>query len=538
MSVKKQLMTLLVAIVLGMVLMAAWGLHNLRSSLQESYQQEVIRLSESALTIIQSYEKAAASGQMPLAEAQTRAKAAVMSSRYGEDGYFFILDGKMNFVAHPVKPQLAGSSMFALKTPDGRSLGDIFSQAMRENAAVYYPWPKPGSDEPVEKVSVVLKSAGWGWIVGTGIYTDEINADVQGHAIEQGIALLILILLLCGLVWKISSNIISQLGGEPAYARQVVRDIAAGRLQTQVKLNAGDHDSLLAGIASMQNDLRSMVGQVVSASEELAGTVGELSSHVAQVAGRASQQSAAASAMAVSVEQMTQSVGVLSGNAEQARLLGARSGEFSREGGAVVRDAADEMREINKKVDVASGTLSSLAGDVSGISSIVAVIRDIADQTNLLALNAAIEAARAGESGRGFAVVADEVRKLAERTSTATGEIVTKIGHIQQLSENTRSAMQDAVGKVVLGVGLTDQGQEAISRIEQSADAVQHAVQDISSALHEQVAASTDIAQHVEQVATSASDNAAIAAEAAGKTEAMLVLARQLQDSVQHFKLH
>ncbi|WP_168929173.1 methyl-accepting chemotaxis protein [Crenobacter intestini] len=538
MTVKKQLLAQLAAMLLGVVLMAGWGLYNLYTSLVEAHRETVTEQAQGAVSIIRAYEDAARSGTLPVAEAQARAKAALLASRFGEDGYFYLLDDKLNFIAHPIKPKLAGTSMYALKTPDGKNLGEIFAAAMAANDVARYDWPKPGADAPVGKMSMNLKSGDWGWVVGTGIYIDEISGDVLSHAFEQGGVLAVLALLLGALGVMISRNILRVLGGEPAYARDVVGEVAAGRLYTEVKLQPGDRDSLLAGIAQMQARLRETVGAVAGHARVLNERAEVLDVSVSRVAERSGEQSSAATSMAAAIEEMTQGIAQISGSAEQAQALGVRSGEFSREGGAVVRGAVDEMREINKTVDAAAGSLSSLVNDVAGISSIVAVIREIADQTNLLALNAAIEAARAGETGRGFAVVADEVRKLAERTSGATGEIVVKIGHIQQLSDSTREAMLEAVGKVATGVELADKGREAIDRIEESSGTVQGAVKDISGSLREQSAASAEIATHVEQIAASAGDNAAAAREAAQAAAAMRELSGALRQSVAHFQLN
>jgi methyl-accepting chemotaxis protein len=134
------------------------------------------------------------------------------------------------------------------------------------------------------------------------------------------------------------------------------------------------------------------------------------------------------------------------------------------------------------------------------VSSIANVIKEIAGQTNLLALNAAIEAARAGEQGRGFAVVADEVRKLAERTSSATTEIEQMITGIQGDTGNAVSAMNAALPEVDQGIALASLASDALGAIERGAREALARVHEIADATHEQSAASTSIAQRVEEI--------------------------------------
>src|SRR5690606_9471673 len=146
-------------------------------------------------------------------------------------------------------------------------------------------------------------------------------------------------------------------------------------------------------------------------------------------------------------------------------------------------------------------TIRAVGEKSERISSIVQGIKEVADQTNLLALDAAIEAARAGEQGRGFAVVADEARKLAGRTAQATTDISDMVGGMQSSAEEAVATMRQAVERVESGVQLASRAGESIGGISDGTQRVVEAVDEISSALKEQSAASNDIAINIEKIA-------------------------------------
>jgi methyl-accepting chemotaxis protein len=152
-------------------------------------------------------------------------------------------------------------------------------------------------------------------------------------------------------------------------------------------------------------------------------------------------------------------------SASQAWRISVETQKVAEQGTEVIRQAAQEMRNIASDIDTSSGMLDALGQLSEQISTIVGTIRSIADQTNLLALNAAIEAARAGDQGRGFAVVADEVRQLAGRTAGSTAEVSTMVESIQRETRQTINSMGATRERAGNSVLLADQAADVILKI-------------------------------------------------------------------------
>ena len=298
----------------------------------------------------------------------------------------------------------------------------------------------------------------------------------------------------------------------------------------EVGLTAEAFNDLLKALQQSLGDVRHEIVKV----DEATATLSQAASQAAQASAATSESS---SSMAASLEELSVSITSVSDHTREALALANQAGEHSETGGSVIGSAVAAMADIAVEVRSVGATISELGQHSDRISSVVQVIKDVADQTNLLALNAAIEAARAGEQGRGFAVVADEVRKLAERTGKATGEIGGMIGDIQSRSKSAVLAMEGAISRLENGSELANRAGQAIAAIRSANSEVQRVFADIDEAMHEQGAASYDIAQKVEQVAQASEQSSVSVGISASEAANIRNLTNSMRTTVERFKI-
>lgn len=330
-------------------------------------------------------------------------------------------------------------------------------------------------------------------------------------------------------------RIIAALGGEPAVASEVVKQVAAGDLSVEIPVANTDSTSLLAAMKVMQSNLQKLIGEIQTDADMVASAAKKMTIAAEDVACSSNQQSASSLVIAAAMEQLTVSINLISDSANRAQTISGDSELLMNETSGVVSEAVNRIAKIATVVEQASQTVRTVGQESENVSKIVLVIKEVADQTNLLALNAAIEAARAGEQGRGFAVVADEVRRLAERTTQSTQEITTMISSMQSSARDAVTCIEDAVANVNEGVILTKRVGESVSQLGASSHEVKGVIIDVSSALREQNAASNEIARNVEQIAQTGERNSgAVGAVAKAATE-LQQLANSLTDSARHF---
>jgi methyl-accepting chemotaxis protein len=338
-----------------------------------------------------------------------------------------------------------------------------------------------------------------------------------------------------GFVLWVTRGIVGGLGGEPAEAIALARRIAAGDIATPVAGGPAAR-GVMGALEDMRAALAATVHEVSAGGQRVAAAAADLSAASARISAATTEQDAAAASIAASVEQLSGSITRVAAHSADALRLSRAAGEQADQGGAVVENAAGEMRAIAGAVHGTAGMMRCLAEHSTGITRIVQVIEEIANQTNLLALNAAIEAARAGEQGRGFAVVADEVRKLAERTGASTREIAGMVQAIQQGTAEAVGHMDGWSARVGAGVSLAQGAGERMHEVRRSAGQVVGAVGEIDAALAGQSSAGGALSANVERIARMSGQNARAVAELAAQARSLDALARTLGETTARFR--
>ena len=529
-----RLMSLFVALILAALSMGTttYIAHSMRTDMSTKTRELV----ESAVSLIASYQAQAQAGSLSEDQAKRQALLAVKALRYGHNDYFWVNDMAPTMLMHPIKPELDGRDISQTRDPNGKALFVEMVKVVQSQGEgqVDYMWARTSGGTPVPKISYVKGFTPWGWVVGSGVYVDDMEAAITSmrHQV-MGIAAALIsgVFLIMHLMARSISQPISQI-------TQAMHQISNDQFNVRIS----------------DTDLNNEIGRLAQAAETFRQKGQKLQALTDQAQAEAVRQSARQTFLSEQTRLFERTVqSALAGMREVAQEMGGCAESLDRvaqesshkaqdvvhsssraaSNVTTVATATEELsasvHEITRQVknsttmttsavqtaQTSTRTIAELSSAADRIGSVVQLISEIAAQTNLLALNATIEAARAGAAGKGFAVVANEVKSLANQTAKATEEITAQVAQMRGVVEQSTAATADIV---------------------RSINEMDHVSSTIAAAVEQQGAATSEISRNVQQASgdTQAVTQAiAEVAQAAEQTRQISLDALQISERVQ-----
>ncbi len=525
MNIRARILIIVGLAMAAMAAIIAFNAMQVRSSVMAEKKLKTRHLVEAAYGVLDHWHAKQKDGSVDEETAKREAAAAIKAMRYEGKEYFWLNDFTTpvpKMIMHPTVPALdgkvldadkfncatsmqAGSDGPVVDTGGKKNLFVAFNEVANQAGAGYvtYDWPKPvagggTTKELFPKMSYVKKFDGWNWLLGSGIYIDDVSDAVVARLVrDSAIAGAIAALLLGFSIWQ-AGFIIRPLVDAEAASRSAVSNNDFTR---QIPLSGTDETGrVVAAFNEIMGKLQGIIHETRHSSDAIAGAAGGISAAAGEIVGNTERQATAASATAVAIEQISASLSETAANAMASEEAAQAAVADAGRGLAVTRDNVSGMEKVAAAIRTSTEDVRQLSESSSQISGIVGVIKEIADQTNLLALNAAIEAARAGEQGRGFAVVADEVRKLAERTSKSTQEIGSLIENIQSKITQTVGSMEAVDYQAGAGAESARLANVELGKIVTDVERAGERAREIAHSVREQDASVQEIARQVEEI--------------------------------------
>ncbi|WP_215408430.1 methyl-accepting chemotaxis protein [Vibrio gigantis] len=539
MKLKTQAYLLSGIILIALLALTATGLWTLRVASNMDNKARVTELFKSAYSILTEVEKMALDGTLEEQQAKQLATRLLRNNIYKDNEYVYVADENMTFVATPLDPQLHGTSFNDFKDGDGNSVGQLIQRVLgnRTGQIVEYTWTQKLPDGTIEeKLSIAEKTPHWGWVVGTGIGFNEVNARFWSTAQWQ----LFLCVVIAGLI--LSSLIISikrmlaLLGGEPKDVREAVQAVAEGRIQNSFETQA-INGSIYHAVQQMSKSLAELVSNLNASMLALRGELQRVEDRAGSIAQLTETQQQSTEMIATAMTEMASSANNVADSAGDTARNTDEADKQSQHTQRLIHNTVDNIQGLAGQLGTASEAVANLDNDVNNIVKVLDVIGDIAEQTNLLALNAAIEAARAGEQGRGFAVVADEVRNLAGRTQSSTKEIQLMINNLQEGSRNAIQTMEVCAATSESTVTESQNASEALQQIVVALESISSMSHQIATAAAEQTQVSDDISKRINMIEESGNQLSNVVTESHNSTQTLASLSNELEAWVNRFEV-
>ena len=382
MKLRTKIALLVVAALLGLVCMVILSAYDVKRELLEGRKETIQSVLEGTHATLAAFQAQEAAGKLTREQAQKAAAEAIGMVRYGgKDGkseyvYSFTTEGVG--VYHVIKERIGQNMLEKIKDAQGNyTWKDILAAAKQSPGGAFNTTlsPRPGQQGTFPKLGYVMLFEPWSWVIGTGVYIDDIDTEFRARLLEDLVTAAILVVLIASLGFVIARGVLRQVGGEPADAIVFMSRVAAGDLSGTMPV--ASKGSMLASLSEMVQSLRSMVAEISGNSQQLTQGAEQISTASREVAIASQHQSDATSSMAAAIEEMTVSINHISDSAKDTQQNSLASVDLSEEGYRRVEVASGEIKQIASSVSDASGRIRKLEEGAKQISSIAGVIKDI-----------------------------------------------------------------------------------------------------------------------------------------------------------------
>ncbi|MDA0149371.1 methyl-accepting chemotaxis protein [Vibrio sp. LaRot3] len=513
---KLLLVTLIPLVAISTLITALYYFNGLRSLEDElvDYRNELIETKKSEL---KAHLMMGATAVKPLYDSdingsnKQQAKEILKAMRFESDGYFFAYDSQGVNTLHAIKPQLEGKNLYGMKDENGVAvIAGLIDASKSGDGFLYFSWHKPTIDAQAPKLGYAEYLEKWDWVLGTGIYIDDVDAQVTATRAKRESELNSHTLSAIGvsfigvLLTSILLSVIIARGIKPLqHIAESLKDVAEGDgdLTARLKVESQDEVGEVAqAFNHFMDKLHPLIKEIRGTAEVVESAVQSLDQQTSQASGQMQRHCLETDKVVTAVTEMSMTAKEVASNTNATAQAIDDANDQISDAQNDVNLAIAGIEQLVYEVNTTSEAVADLSLQTEQITKVLEVIGEIAEQTNLLALNAAIEAARAGDQGRGFAVVADEVRNLASRTQNSTLEIGDMLKQLRDGVARAVTTMATSQERGQQTAQESAQVQNSLVSIQQSVSTIRDMGIQTASAAEEQSVVAEDINQNLVEI--------------------------------------
>lgn len=546
--------------ILGIESMSKMANSDYEKAKVEGYDAEITSQVQAVLSILQSEYDKVQTGELSEEEAKQEAAEIVRAIRYGDDssGYFWIDDTDYILVMHPILPEQEGSNRYTLEDQNGimiiQSIYSVCTSAEKAGFNEFYFTKSDGvTVAPKRAYSAMFEP--WNWMISTGNYIDEMEADMKNvkSTIKNTEIRLEVAMVVAGIIIAVAAVFASAVFGgaicAPLTKIQKLADrMAVGDLSSNVDIRSNnEYGKTGKALNDAQTQMVGLISNIKNISMDLENAVTEFSDNFSRMDESIQNVSIAINEIAENINQQAESTATASDNVERmaegieeaAHEITAleENSEIMADRSAKSMDSFKQLIDINEKTKVDIDSMYTQTENnneaVNRIREAAGLIGDIAEQTNLLSLNASIEAARAGEAGKGFSVVAEEIGKLAQQSDDTVGQITNIIEELTVNSENSMGIMKAMSEASDIQVNVIQQTREMFMELKNASDACTASIRTINERMDNLNAQRESITDTIVTLNNIATDNASSTQETSAMSSELGSAVTQASELVQ-----